>query len=300
MLQYCITKKRINKFVIPESYDKNIIQLGIPVINDEAKKIGLIEIGDIVLPSGEYGINSKRNAYGFELPDKTKPLERRYVSTNWIHPFGNLNAAPVAVDIYKFCYQKIKIDPYGIELQLYQNNNQQFVIVNITDEIRNKYMKEAINLMLEIYGICYVFNDVIQIKNETKRKRCNWEILPPGEKPSTHLKKQLKKMNKKTNTFDIARLNHIEKYKATTIVEGINGFKGYYAYLFDNYCVLESAFYGNATYIIPKENWEEMSQKTKKELINKNIVIEKIDHTKNWKESIDILFKELGTKKYIE
>lgn len=38
MLQYCITKKRINKFVIPESYDKNTIQLGIPVINDEAKK----------------------------------------------------------------------------------------------------------------------------------------------------------------------------------------------------------------------------------------------------------------------
>ena len=55
----------------------------------------------------------------------------------------------------------------------------------------------------------------------------------------------------------------MEMYNATTMVEGVNGFKGYYAYLYDNYCVLESAFYGNATYIIPKDNWEELSQKTK-------------------------------------
>lgn len=57
-------------------------------------------------------------------------------------------------------------------------------------------------------------------------------------------------------------------YNATTMVEGVNGFKGYYAYLYDNYCVLESAFYGNATYIIPKDNWEELSQKTKRELFD--------------------------------
>ena len=169
-----------------------------------------------------------------------------------MYPFGNTNASMVAADIYKECYPKIEVEAYGIELQLYEDESkQQFVIVNMTDDVRKKYMKEAINLMLEIYGKCYVYDDVIRIEKTIKRKRCNWKMLPPGEMPSRHVEKQLKSMNQKTDTYDIARLNYMEMYNATTMVEGVNGFKGYYAYLYDNYCVLESAFYGNATYIIP-------------------------------------------------
>lgn len=58
-------------------------------------------------------------------------------------------------------------------------------------------------------------------------------------------------------------------------------------------CVFESAFYGNATYIIQKNNWEEMSQKTKKELNDEKRIIGKIDHTKNWKKNIANMFKNL-------
>ena len=56
----------------------------------------------------------------------------------------------MAADIYRECYPKIEAEPYGIELQLFEGeNNQQFVIINITDEIRKQYMKEAINLLLD-------------------------------------------------------------------------------------------------------------------------------------------------------
>ena len=101
-------------------------------------------------------------------------------------------------------------------------------------------------------------------------------------------------MNKKTDTYDIARLNYIEEYNVATCVEGINGFKGYYAYLFDKYCVLECAIYGNATYIIPKANWEVMSQKTKKELTDEKVLIAKLDHNQNWKRNIAGVFKKIG------
>ena len=48
-----------------------------------------------------------------------------------------------------------------IELQLYEGaDNQRYVIVNMTDEIRKDHMKEAINLMLEIYGICYIYDNI--------------------------------------------------------------------------------------------------------------------------------------------
>lgn len=300
MAQYCITGKRIVKLQIPHTYDINKIQLGIPVMDNEAEIVGLRGVGDIVLPSGTFGSQSRKNAYGYSYADKTKPKERRYVSTNWVYPFGNTNASMVAADIYRECYPKIEVEAYGIELQLYEDESQQqFVIINMTDEIRKKYMKEAINLMLEIYGKCYVYDGVIRIEKIIKRKRCNWEILPPGEMPSRHVEKQLKAMNQKTDIYDITRLNYIEMYNATTMVEGINGFKGYYAYLYENYCVLESAFYGNATYIIPKDNWEELSQKTKKELFNEKKVVEKIDHTEKWKQNVAEIFKKLGISKKV-
>jgi hypothetical protein len=198
MAQYCIKGKRIRNVNIPKEYDIDKIQVGIPVMNDEAKKVGLIEVGDIVVPAGIFGAQSRKNAYGYIYADKSKPKERRYVSTNWIHPFGNTNASEVAADIYKECYPQIVVPPLCIELQLFEDKNeQQFVIVNLTDEIRANYLKEAINLLLEIYGICYIFDGTIYIEKALRRQRCNWEILPPGELPSKHVEKQLRQHGKK-------------------------------------------------------------------------------------------------------
>lgn len=298
MEQYCIKGKRIRSLCIPKAYDSNKIQIGIPVTDDEAEKVGLVKAGNIVLPSGMFGPQSRKNAYGYTYADKTKEKERRYITTNWVYPYGNTEASKVAADIYRECYPKIEVEPYGIEMQLFENeNNQQFVIINMTDEIRKQYMKEAINLLLEIYGVCYVYNGVVGFENTIKRRRCNWEMLPPGEMPSRHVEKQLKAMHQSTDTYDIERLNYVETYNALEMVEGINGFKGYYAYLYENYCVLESAFYGNATYIIPKDNWEELSQRTKRELIDEKKLVGKIDHNEKWKKNIAGIFKNLGISK---
>ena len=51
MNSYHIKKHRINKLHIPETYDINKIQLGIPVTANEAAIVGLKEVGHIVLPS---------------------------------------------------------------------------------------------------------------------------------------------------------------------------------------------------------------------------------------------------------
>lgn len=295
MAQYCIKGKRIRNVCIPKEYDIDKIQIGIPVMDDEAERVGLTKVGDTVLPSGTFGVQSRKNAYGYVYADKAKPKERRYVSTNWIHPFGNANASEVAVDIYKECYPQVVVSPFDIELQLFEDKNeQQFVIVNLTDEIRTNYLKEAINLLLEIYGICYIFDGVIHIEKSLKTQKCNWEFLPPGELPSKHVEKQLKEHGKKADTYNIFRLKYMEEYNSEKVVEGINGFKGYYAFVFKNYCVLESAVYGNATYIIPKENWEILSQRTKKELLDDNKVVSKIEHTAKWQQNVGNILSELG------
>lgn len=62
MAQHCIKGKRIRRVCIPKEYDIDKIQIGIPVICDEAKKVGLIKNGDVVLPSGIFGAQCRRNA----------------------------------------------------------------------------------------------------------------------------------------------------------------------------------------------------------------------------------------------
>jgi len=280
---------------LPKGFEADSIQLGVPVVSDEAAKVGLKQIGDVVLPSGDFGTQSMRNAYGYVYADKTKPKERRYVSTNWIYPYGNDNASPVAADIYRECYPQIQVPAWEIELQLFGDKNaKRYVIVNLTEEIRKNYLKEAINLMLEIYGECYIFDRNINIETQPEKQKCNWEILPQGEEPSKHFKKQMRRQEKRENSYDVFRLEYIEKYPYNKAVEGTNGFKGYYAYLFIKYCVFESAVYGNATYIVPEENWEVLSKKTKKELFKEGYVVDKIDHTEKWQGNIKKIFASLG------
>lgn len=297
-MQYSIRGKRIRKLLLPKEFDKNTIQIGVPVKENEDQKVGLKRAGDIVLPSGRFGAQSKRNAYGYSYVDKTKPKERRHVSTNWIRPYGNEKVSPIAVDISRECYPQICVSAYEIELQLYKSeSDDKYVIVNLTKEIRERFLKEAINLLLEIYGVCYIFDKDIQIDDSIKRQRCNWEILPAGEMPSKHIEKQLREHGKKADIYDKHRLEYIEKYHFEKAVEGVNGFKGYYAYVSKKYCVLESAIYGNATYIIPENNWEILSQKTKKELFDEGYVIKKIDHTKSWEDTIRTIFASLNIGK---
>ncbi len=288
-----IIKSKINKLNLSSEYDPMIIEIGIPVLSNEKDIIGLRNIGDTVLPSKDFGKVCKENAYGHNEVDKSKPKARRYITTNYIYPFGNKNAHKVACDVYRKCWQKKIVPPMGIELSLVNgSDNKEYIVANLTNNIRKNYLKETINIFLEIYKNCYIFKNDLKI-DTTIRKKCNWEILPKGQRPSLHLTNILRKQNRDPLTFDVARLTFLEKYKISEIIEGINGFNGYYAYLFDKYCFLESAFYGNATYVIQKENWEILSQKTKGELLDANEVVEKINHTEKWFDNMKKLINTL-------
>lgn len=294
-MSYIVIKKsKIRKLPLPKGFDVDNIQVGIPVHKNEEDILNIRNIGDIVLPSAHFGPVCKKNAYGDVVVDKTQPKERRYVSTIWVQPFGNYYADSTPVDIYKPCYPKIEIPPMEIELMLVlDKDNRKYIIADIDKKQNEENLLSAINIFLEIYGECYIFNGELNINNDSKRQKCNWEILPPGEKPSVHIKNMLKANAQNADTFDVSRLEFLDKYKVEKIVEGTNGFNGYYAYIFNNICLLESAIYGNATYVIPKENWEILSQKNKKELFDEKHVIEKIIHKENWKRQIRITIKKL-------
>ena len=294
MAYIIIEQHKILKLLIPKEYSLNNIQIGIFVSNGEDEKVGLKTIGDAVLPSAKFGVQCQKNAEGYSYVDKTQPKKKRYVSTNWIQPFGNDYASPVACDIYKECYPKVFVPPIGMEVLLSEDKNHRKIIVaNLTDNIRKNHLIEAVNVFLELFEKCYVFDGDMDFEQLRIVKRCNWEILPPGEKPSIHFSKQLASHGESTDTFDVNRLSFLDRYSVESIVEGKNGFDGYYAYVFKNHCILESAKYGNATYIIPKENWEILSQKTKQELFDENVVIAKYVHNETWKREMTSAIRKL-------
>lgn len=158
-----IDKKRINNLNCIAQFDHNKIRIGVSVLSNEAEIVGLTNVGDTILPSSEFGNQCKKNAYGYSYADKSKPKESRTVSTFFIYLYGNKNRSQELVDISRMCYPKVEIMPYDIHLFLMQNGDERYVVVDLTDEIRNNHLKEAINIMLEIYGYCYVFDDEIKI-----------------------------------------------------------------------------------------------------------------------------------------
>lgn len=295
MACFRIEKSRIRVLKLPKNYDNNKIQIGVPANENGKELLGLKNAGDVVLPSGDFGTACRKNAYGYHYADKTQPMEYRYITTNWIQPYGNENASSIACDIYRKCYPKVEVPPTCIEIELFEDmNKNQYIIANLTPEVRGGDLVKAVNMFLEIFGECYIYSDEFNMYDSPNKRRCNWEILPPGEKPSKHMSQIHIQRGKEVDSFNISRLKTIERFKYEEVVEGINGFQGYYAYVFKNCCVLESAAYGNATYIIPKENWEILSQKTKKELIDNNFVIKKIVHMEQWQNHIYKSFKNLG------
>jgi hypothetical protein len=54
--------------------------------------------------------------------------------------------------------------------------------------------------------------------------------------------------------------------------------------------VLESILYGNATYIFDKD-WEELSKKTKSEILNQELQKGRLIHRRFWEKDLDDIFK---------
>lgn len=65
-------------------------------------------------------------------------------------------------------------------------------------------------MLLEIYGVCYIFEKDIRVDESVKRQRCNWEILPASEMPSKNIEKQLREHGKDMDTYDVFRLDCLE------------------------------------------------------------------------------------------
>lgn len=282
-----ITGRRIIK--VPEQLlkkEKSIV--AVEATAATMKKLGIekFEENISVVPNINIGINCKRNVLGYYTVDKSSPKENRYINTiYWTWQLYNGDWQDGYFDVYKDCYPKQYHEPFCVELILRTANDKKIIMAQTNKE----NIKNTINVFLEVFGYCEVLdNEFNSISHKAEYKRVNWKILPPDIKIEVTRKIEQEKNNKerKRKDYNQERINYMESKKPTERYEGTDGFQGYYAYIFKKYCILESPRYGNASYVVERNNWRELSKLTKKQLINSGKLIKRIEHKALWFEDI--------------
>lgn len=288
-----IQKKLINLSKIEQILTQRKIRqvkLTIPITDHLLKKLGLKEKPKnwaSFLPQ-VCGPVSRYNAEGGYIIHKDLPKEPRIINTvDWHWTDWNGTHYSRLVDIKKDCYPRDIVQPPAIELVI---NNDEFEIPNINVE-NSLMLKHCINLCLELAGSCEVLKeDGSSILPNIKR--VNWEILPPGQYPFQKIREFIHKrtQEKIKIPFDVFRFDYLESKKPIEIWRGLGGFSNYFVYIYPhNLIIIDSLKYANATYVVD-QNWEEISQKTKKEILDNHLHKQRIIHTKSWEKQISKLF----------
>lgn len=275
-------------------------------------QLGLVQpyqVGQTILPSGTFGPTSLFNAEGKNIPRKDLPMETAYRQVEWHwEQFNGYNSTiPMSkiADVPYKRYPREFIAPPSIELSIKASATNQLVLVSseFTNDISNQEaIKHTVNLFLEIFGECELFAKGINSISPSEIKRLNWDLLPRGEMPWEQVKDVLEPLIRKApkgiQPVLEYRLETINKLNPDFRAVGKGGFNGYivHGFVSKDLYVLESMYYGNATYIFG-ESWEELSKKTKADILNNDLQKERIVHLGDWKRKILGLFNDDGEVK---
>ena len=250
--------------------------------------------GDTVLPTAT-GPITRFNADGKWQVHRDRPKEQRYVRTvywtrrQWAGR-GATEEHSDFRDIYRACYPRTPVAPPSLELTYVEHKEDRLLIA---PPIRNtpenlESIRHAINLLLELFGECELVQTDLSRFADISVKRLHWRMLPPGAHPwerlHEHLKDVLKRSSENTQTVIFDRQQTILSLEPDEQYIGLGGFADYIAYVFKSrgFVVMESIRKGNAIYVFG-DDWRQLSQLTKAEILSEHHHIARIVHTKGWK-----------------
>ncbi len=259
--------------------------------------------GQSILPPGTFGPISLYNAEGKYIIHKDQPMETAYREAEWHWqewngPYDRVDRSKI-VDIPYKRYPRTFIDPPSVEFVIGIGSNGQHLLISPPTEKSEKNGKEllhVVNLYLEIFGECQFFTEQLESIVKEAIVRLNWEILPKGEMPWQQFKKHLEplinKAPKENQPVLEHRLETISGYKPDFRAIGRGGFHGYIIHGFSDkeLFVLESIYYGNATYVFGNK-WEDLSKRTKAEILNEKLQKDRLIHSEGWEEKFTNLMK---------
>jgi hypothetical protein len=304
-----IRQKRIRRLDRHLSFPRGApIRIGVAVAGREAllQKAGFgeeLSPGERILPSDVFGPVSRFNANGKNLVHRDRDMETAYrmVEWHWVewhgpyrHDRSDFREVP-----YKR-YPRTFVPPPSVELTIVTNATGSRMLTSpvmaYADE-NKELLLHTVNLFLEIFGACQVFSQDLVPLVQAPVRRLNWELLPRGRWPWERLQTQLSPIIRAARRGNQAvieeRFRVVNAYGPEFVAVGRAGFRGYVVFGFPDYgiYVLESAYFGNATYVFD-HRWEEFSQLTKAEVLAGDLQEERLVHRAKWPGQLRQLFEK--------
>lgn len=297
-----IVQKSIRNLSKLSSLEKGaVIRIGVSQFEQEkAIQMGFqgITTGETVLPA-VCGSKTRLNAEGtFEI-HRDRPKETAYRMAEWTRKeFRGRDITEEVTETviipYKR-YPRTAILPLAIEWTIAEIEGKQLIVSHELEYGKddNKIVL-AINVILEIFGVCEVFTEDLKPHCAREVRRLNWEVLPKGEYPWEVQKERLTPFFSRArgkNKNVVSRRNEfIVKYEPDFTAIGRGGFRGYVVHAFkekDIY-ILESYEVNNATYVL-NGNWETISMLSKADILRNELHQRRIIHDQNWSQNIRAL-----------
>lgn len=245
------------------------------------------------MPSPDFGPVSHFNAEGKQIIHKDRPKETAYraIEWRWTEWHGQQRVEKTDFrDVPYERYPRTFVPPPSVEFTITATTIGESVLVTpvlALSPTNQPLLLHTVNLLLEIFREAQLLSENLERVIVPPIRRLHWRILPAGQRPWAQLKKELDPLIKEApggnQAFIRHRLEVINGYKPDFAAVGQAGFRGYIVLGFSQrkVYVLESLYYGNATYIFG-EDWETLSKWTKAEILNAKLQKDRIVHTTAW------------------
>jgi hypothetical protein len=251
-----------------------------------------MEAGQRLLPATN-GPVSRFNAEGGWEIHRDQPMETAYREINW--EWQLWDGTWMSDTRYQpyLRYPRTKIPAPAVELEVQRDpdgalilaaNPLNFVAANQVEILHR------INLCRELFGEAAVLTEGLKHYVRVETRWLNWELLPPGEMPwpqlRHHLEPLIDRMGERKGPVATRRLKLLtEEFQPNFVAVGRAGFYGYLVFGYDDAYVMESLYYGNATYVFGKD-WEELSKLTKAEILREDRQQARIVHRESWEREV--------------
>lgn len=261
--------------------------------------------GERILPSAGFGKATEKNADGYIIVHRDQPMETAYRQREWtwkeFHGRYDYEEKTKIVEVSYKRYPRTTMPPYAMSLEVLQNGAGEILIVAgpfSKDDAQFERATNTANMLIEIFGECFVFNKDLFTWKKAPVRQLNWVLLPPGKNPWASAKPSLDKIIERTEPGNQpviqARFDAVGKYEPEFVAVGKAGFDGYVIFGFPSrgLCILESQAVNNATYVLNNDLWEIISGWSKSEILHTSSHQARLIHRKGWFESLDKLLQK--------
>jgi hypothetical protein len=283
-----------------------LYMLGLPLDADIEKRLKEMEFNiplvpglSLLLPASR-GPACRRNAEGFNIIHRDQPKETAYrqVEWHWTQFVGRYDTEEKSkvVDVPYWRYPRTHVAPYSVEMEIKVRDDGRFFVVAgpfVNEEAHVAAGTNTANMLREALGGFEVLGKDLSNWVSAPVRRLHWQLLPPGKNPWVEARSVLEKMVERAPVGNQnvlrARLSAVGEKKPDFVAIGVGGFDGYsvFGFVRQELCVLECPQVNNATYILPMESWEAVSQMTKAQILDSKSHKARIVHTRNWFSALD-------------